>query len=1249
MASSSSSSLSSTPTASPEIMLAGHNEIYFRYLLAKVFKKTTASGVHTHTWFHVKNNFSNDRVAQLLSVSDETEFLKQYYAYISNGLKLIPPTENNPTPFIEHNEITEKVQQRNTKLYFDIDIDAETAHLHMKTSQNVYEFWSDVRRWVQDIVHDAFDVDADVVFAFRLFYKCHLHVPEIVLTALQAKAIAKSVYNKMKTKYPWVTEKVVDQSVYSSGLRMLYSHKYGMGKRTNGKPSNDQVKHTTLFPNLQYREWYQVAKLVDRVTNENEEEEEDDDESKINNKKIDDCIVFNDKLTLSDLKMCSIHTSDPPTVVVDKKILIRKRSANTINSNNNNNSEDDERRVRRHIDDRSSSTTSLSTMSSSSRVSSTTSLTTATGGRKRKTNTKRKSKDSSVAEGGYTISDEDNTIAAGLDNAIDLVITSEHNNHQNNEEEGKEDLPKETCNLIKKYLETELPLLNVYPKIKSIYRYVNTGITIVDLMPFSTKLQKKLKTKKKNRRHFTDDDDDDIMNDIDDDDIYNNSNSTTRSMSNDLDSLDSENDDDEEDDDDMKIDDDDDDDNIFDDDEALEGNDDDDDDDEVEIDEEQEDIDNDEELPPACFFGNHHDRVNRGVPTHYVIFNCKGAFLRCWACNQRISPGDVSSSGNDKSGVDVDMRMMSDESVIDPKQNQEEHRQMQNNADARRLYSYEIPNLTPELHNLVIPKDSILRFIYLLHEMSDSAIGNYIVNIIDKNYVYSPYGSLKWYRYEAKNHCWAQRPNIIPDITTTVGGPVTSRLRRDYEKWLTSSFYTNLGEDLQQYLKKRYLKLMNKVTNVTEMMKIESNYIGPALLDRWRETVSRETEMNGGGVTNIGQILTRFNSVPTVLACTNGVFDLEQKRLRRGRPEDWNTFTTGNKYKPYEKHPEHLRKRLEEILSQIFTNPEHREYVLYVFAKALNGYCQSQEFIFLSGKGANGKSVTCKLIEYAVGDYAGTLPIINLTGKQAGAGAATPEIADIVGKRYVFLHEPNRSDKLNLSLIKLLTGGDTLRARKLYSDPIDFTLQATMFMLTNDIPNIEASSTDNGAWRRIKDCSFESKFCENPSKNPAKREFKTNPNLQKELKVLAPVFLALLIEKYIQYSDTVLPVPELFQKRRERIIYDNDIYTQFFNSCLKVKEPKNDNHENDNAGNNNANDEDNDIELNINNEEPVTTDLLWTQLLTWTKLRTIPKSRLHYSTFQDALANNDKFILDENDHWNVTIVNVMNNSSTLNM
>ncbi|KAJ3235399.1 hypothetical protein HDU78_005250 [Chytriomyces hyalinus] len=92
----------------------------------------------------------------------------------------------------------------------------------------------------------------------------------------------------------------------------------------------------------------------------------------------------------------------------------------------------------------------------------------------------------------------------------------------------------------------------------------------------------------------------------------------------------------------------------------------------------------------------------------------------------------------------------------------------------------------------------------------------------------------------------------------------------------------------------------------------------------------------------------------------------------------------------------------------------------------------------------------------------GEVNITLFTQQRPSANCATPELAQIRGKRIVTCSEPNARDSLNLGTIKWLTGGDRVTARNLYENNMSFYLSAAFFMLANEIPEIKASLEDFG-------------------------------------------------------------------------------------------------------------------------------------------------------------------------------------------
>jgi putative DNA primase/helicase len=74
--------------------------------------------------------------------------------------------------------------------------------------------------------------------------------------------------------------------------------------------------------------------------------------------------------------------------------------------------------------------------------------------------------------------------------------------------------------------------------------------------------------------------------------------------------------------------------------------------------------------------------------------------------------------------------------------------------------------------------------------------------------------------------------------------------------------------------------------------------------------------------------------------------------------------------------------------------------------------------------------------------------------------------AALVGVRFLTVSETDEGRKLNESLVKGLTGGDTQMVRFLRQEFFPMTPKLTPFMFTNHKPII--TGTDNGIWRRVK-------------------------------------------------------------------------------------------------------------------------------------------------------------------------------------
>lgn len=134
----------------------------------------------------------------------------------------------------------------------------------------------------------------------------------------------------------------------------------------------------------------------------------------------------------------------------------------------------------------------------------------------------------------------------------------------------------------------------------------------------------------------------------------------------------------------------------------------------------------------------------------------------------------------------------------------------------------------------------------------------------------------------------------------------------------------------------------------------------------------------------------------------------------------------------------------------------------------LTGSVAEKALFVLHGSGDNGKTTLLETIKRAMGDYAGQVLIDSLmaTKKYGDAGgAASPDIADLRGLRFVTSSEVEEGQRLAESKVKYLTGMGRLKARYLHQDFFEFDPQFKIFLDCNHRPQVRETTA---IWNRLK-------------------------------------------------------------------------------------------------------------------------------------------------------------------------------------
>ena len=282
----------------------------------------------------------------------------------------------------------------------------------------------------------------------------------------------------------------------------------------------------------------------------------------------------------------------------------------------------------------------------------------------------------------------------------------------------------------------------------------------------------------------------------------------------------------------------------------------------------------------------------------------------------------------------------------------------------------------------------------------------------------------------------------------------------------------------------------------------------------------------------------------------NGVYDFNEKQFRKGKPDDYITMSTRKSYLPIDRTNEddvRILKEIETFFEQLFPNKELCKYMWEHLASTLIGTVLQETINIYMGSGRNGKSKLTELMKMTLGDYYGDVPVALVTQKRGKVGGTSSEVAQLKSVRYAVMQEPSKGDIINDGVLKQLTGGDQINARELYCKAESFLPQFKLVMATNNLPAI--GSTDDGIWRRVRVCKFESKFTEVPYRDETeeqrKYQFPVDKEIKEKFEIWSNVFIARLIEIAVETRGHVTDcsvVTEESSKYRN----DQDVMSEFF-------------------------------------------------------------------------------------------------------
>ena len=226
-----------------------------------------------------------------------------------------------------------------------------------------------------------------------------------------------------------------------------------------------------------------------------------------------------------------------------------------------------------------------------------------------------------------------------------------------------------------------------------------------------------------------------------------------------------------------------------------------------------------------------------------------------------------------------------------------------------------------------------------------------------------------------------------------------------------------------------------------------------------------------------------LDNAAMLLNTKTGTIDLRTGGMREHRREDLIT-----KLAPVEYDPSAPAPAWAATLERVLPSEEVRAFFKRLCGYAITGDVSEHVLPVLYGTGANGKSTILNALLAAAGDYGMQAAPDLLVSKK---GSHPTEVADLFGMRLVASIEVEDGRRLAESLVKQLTGGDKVRARRMRQDFWQFDPTHKVFMAVNHKP--EVRGTDNAIWRRLRLIPFEQTI------PPAEQDKKLPEKLEAEL------------------------------------------------------------------------------------------------------------------------------------------------------
>lgn len=290
----------------------------------------------------------------------------------------------------------------------------------------------------------------------------------------------------------------------------------------------------------------------------------------------------------------------------------------------------------------------------------------------------------------------------------------------------------------------------------------------------------------------------------------------------------------------------------------------------------------------------------------------------------------------------------------------------------------------------------------------------------------------------------------------------------------------------------------------------------------------------------------QFDADPFLLNVQNGTVD-----LRTGILKPHNRADLLTKICPAAYDPDVETFEWDRFVESLFSSDSEIEYLQRFAGYCLTGDVREHVLNLFWGDGANGKSTLVEALMHTLGpDYSMSAPSEMLM--ESRSDRHPTEKADLFGKRLVVASETEANRTLAESMVKQLTGGDTIRARRMHENFWQFSPTHKLILLTNNKPIIKGQ--DHGIWRRIRLVPFVKQFWDPAKGESGSEELKADKELPSRLREMRDVILSWAVAGCVKWQQLGLGMSEPMQEATDDYRDESNVLGRFVRDCCVQNE-----------------------------------------------------------------------------------------------